>query len=70
MVPAMADASPGKHGLRMPGTGIEVISPAELIAGKPDAVVLFVPDLMPEVRQAYPEIEASGARWIDADTLG
>jgi C-methyltransferase-like protein/putative zinc binding protein/methyltransferase family protein len=70
LLPAVADASPAKHGRRMPGTGIEVISPAELIARKPDAVVLFVPDLMPEVRKAYPEIEASGARWIDADTLG
>ena len=69
LLPAVADASPSKHGLRMPGTGIPVISPAELTARKPDAVVLFVPDLMPEVRKAYPEIEAAGGSWIDAGTL-
>jgi hypothetical protein len=69
LLPAVADASPSKHGLRMPGTGIPVISPAELTAREPDAVVLFVPDLMPEVRKAYPEIEAAGGSWIDADTL-
>lgn len=70
LLPAVADASPAKHGLRMPGTDIPVISPAELTARKPDAVVLFVPDLMPEVRKDYPEIEADGGSWIDADSLG
>jgi hypothetical protein len=69
LLPAVADASPSKHGLRMPGTDIPVISPAELTAREPDAVVLFVPDLMPEVRKAYPEIEAAGGSWIDVDTL-
>jgi hypothetical protein len=70
LLPAVADASPAKQGLRMPGTGIEIISPAELTARRPDAVLLFVPDLMAEVRKTYPEVEASGAKWIDADTLG
>jgi len=32
--------------------------------------VLFLSDLLPEVRQSYPEIEAAGGRWVDADTLG
>ena len=70
LLPAVADASPAKHGLRMPGTGIEIISPRELAGRGPDAVLLFVPDLMSEVREAYPQIEASGARWVSADTLG
>jgi hypothetical protein len=70
LLPAVADASPAKHGLRMPGTNIPVISPAQLTAREPEAVVLFVPDLMPEVRKAYPTIEAHGGDWIDADTLG
>jgi hypothetical protein len=69
LLPAVADASPAKHGLRMPGTDIPVISPAELAAREPDAVVLFVPDLMPEVRKTYPQIEARGGEWVDADTL-
>jgi hypothetical protein len=70
LLPAVADASPGKRGLRMPGTKIPVISPAELTARRPDEVALFVSDLMAEVRAAYPEIEAAGGRWVDADALG
>lgn len=70
LLPAVADASPGKRGLRMPGTRIPVISPAELTARCPDEVALFVSDLMAEVRATYPEIEAAGGRWVDADALG
>ena len=69
LLPAVADASPGKHGLRMPGTAIPVISPEELTARPPDAVLVFVCDLIPEVRKAYPEIEAAGATWVDADAI-
>ena len=69
LLPAVADASPAKHGLRMPGTAIPVISPAELTDELPDAVVVFVPDLMTEVRKTYPEIEASGGEWVDAASL-
>lgn len=70
LLPAVADASPAKRGLRMPGTMIPVISPAELTARHPDEVLLFVSDLLAEVRACYPEIEASGGHWVDADTLG
>jgi SAM-dependent methyltransferase len=70
LLAAVADASPGKRGRRMPGTTIPVISPAELIAQRPDEVALFVSDLMAEVRATYPEIEAHGGRWVDADAVG
>jgi hypothetical protein len=70
LLPAVADSSPAKHGLRMPGTAIPVISPAQFTARRPDEVALFVPDLMAEVRAAYPEIEAGGGHWVDADALG
>jgi C-methyltransferase C-terminal domain/Putative zinc binding domain/Methyltransferase domain len=69
LLPAVADASPGKRGLRMPGTAIPVISPAELTAAPPDLVLVFVPDLIPEVRAAYPEVEAAGAAWVDISSL-
>ena len=46
-----------------------MISPDELVARRPDEVALFVPDLMAEARAAYPEIEAGGGRWVDADAL-
>jgi hypothetical protein len=70
LLPAVVDASPAKHGLRMPGTDIPVVSPARLAGAPPDYVLLFVSDLLKEVRASYPEIEAAGGRWVDADTLG
>lgn len=69
LLPAVADASPAKHGLRMPGTDIPVVSPAEMATREPEAVVLFVPDLMAEVRKTYPEITANGGGWVDVDSL-
>jgi hypothetical protein len=69
LLPAVADASPAKHGLRMPGTRIPVISPAELIQRRPDSVLLFVPDLLPEVRAAHPQVEEASGRWVVADGL-
>jgi hypothetical protein len=69
LLPAVADASPAKQGLRMPGTTIPIISPAELIAGPPDVVLVFVSDLLTEIRASYPEIEAGGGKWVDADNL-
>jgi hypothetical protein len=70
LLPAVVDASPAKQGLRMPGTSIPVIDPAQLAERRPDAVLLFVADLMAEVRSAFPEVEADGGRWVDAETLG
>jgi C-methyltransferase-like protein/putative zinc binding protein len=70
LLPAVVDASPAKQGLRMPGTDIPVVSPAQLVAHQPDAVLLFLADLLAEVRAAFPEVEAAGGRWVDADTLG
>jgi hypothetical protein len=66
LLTAVADASPEKHGRRMPGTDIPIIPPAALVAARPDVVLLFVSDLMAEVRDALPEIDAAGATWVDA----
>lgn len=70
LLPAVVDASPAKRGLRVPGTDIPIVSPVELSVHQPDAVLLFLPDLLAEVRAALPEVEASGARWVDIETLG
>ena len=69
LLPAIVDTSPSKHGLRMPGTDIPIIGPAELVTQPPHAVLLFVPDLLTEVRRAFPEIEDSGGGWVDAEAL-
>jgi SAM-dependent methyltransferase len=69
LLPAIVDASPAKQGLRMPGTDIPVVAPAHLAQRRPDAVVLFVPDLRAEVRAVFPAVEASGGQWIDAQRV-
>ena len=69
LLPAVLDASAAKQGLRMPGTDIPIASPGRLATSRVDSIVLFVPDLLAEVRDAYPEVEASGGRWVDAETL-
>lgn len=60
LLSAVADASPGKQGRRMPGTDIPVISPAELVSAAPDVVWLTLADLLPEVQGQYPEL---AGRW-------
>jgi C-methyltransferase C-terminal domain/Putative zinc binding domain/Methyltransferase domain len=70
LLPAVVDASPAKQGLRMPGTDIPVTGPARLGECRRDVVLLFVADLMAEVRKAFPEVEAAGGRWVDVETLG
>ena len=69
LLPVIVDSSPAKHGLRMPGTDIPIVGPAELAAHPPDSVLLFLPDLLTEVRASYPEVEGSGGVWVDAESL-
>lgn len=69
LLPAMVDASPAKHGRRMPGTDIPIVGPAALDDARPDSVLLFVPDLLDEVRRTFPGVEAAGGRWVDIETL-
>ena len=70
LLPGIIDASPAKRGLRMPGTDIPVLDTGALLASRPDAVVLFVADLLAEVRTAFPGVEAAGGRWVLADAIG
>ena len=70
LLPAVADASPAKAGLRMPGTDVPIVGPGQLAVRRPDSVLLFVADLRTEVRAAFPDVEAAGGQWVDADSLG
>jgi hypothetical protein len=60
LLAAVADASPAKQGRRMPGTDIPIVSPNELLAAKPDRVLLTLPDLLPEVSARFPGLDG---RW-------
>ncbi|ORA60078.1 transferase [Mycobacteroides franklinii] len=60
-VVAVADASAAKQGRRMPGTDIPIVSPADLMAARPDQVLLTLPDLYTEVHRRFPELDG---RWM------
>jgi hypothetical protein len=60
LLAAVADASPAKQGRRMPGTDIPIVSTDELLAAKPDRVLLTIPDLLQEVSRSFPELDG---RW-------
>ncbi|MEI7548183.1 MAG: class I SAM-dependent methyltransferase [Actinomycetota bacterium] len=68
LLAGVADAAPAKQGRRMPGTDIPIVSPGELLEADPDRVLLTLPDLLPEVRARFPQLD--GRWWIDTGGLG
>nr|WP_246256562.1 hypothetical protein [Isoptericola halotolerans] len=69
-VEVVVDASPAKRGRAMPGRAdgrVPIVGPEELDRLRPDRVLLLVPDLLDEVRQAYPQVEQHGGRWVVAE---
>lgn len=62
-IPLVADLSPSKQGRRVPGTGIGIVSPADLIAARPDEVVILTWDIADEV---VAQLRAAGldARYV------
>lgn len=64
LLAAVADASPAKQGRALPCSRVPVISPEALVDAAPDRVLLFVPDLLDEVRAALPQVEAGGGAWV------
>jgi hypothetical protein len=67
LLPAVADGSPGKQGRRFPGVPVPIVAPEEVVARRPDEVVLFVTDLLDEMRSRMPEVEEAGGRWVVVD---
>ncbi|GAA2062456.1 methyltransferase C-terminal domain-containing protein [Williamsia deligens] len=56
LLAGVADASPAKWGLRMPGTDIPIIDPDSLVEARPTAVLVTVPDLVAELRRDFPSL--------------
>ncbi|HSK58043.1 MAG TPA: methyltransferase C-terminal domain-containing protein, partial [Actinomycetospora sp.] len=67
LLPAVADGSPGKQGRRVPGVGIPIVAPDAVVERRPDEVVLFVTDMLGEMRRRMPEVEAGGSSWVIVD---
>lgn len=49
LVPLVADLSPGKQGRRIPGAGMRIVSPEDLVAAAPDVVAILTWDIAEEV---------------------
>ncbi|HEX5089004.1 MAG TPA: methyltransferase domain-containing protein [Nocardioides sp.] len=60
-VAGIADGAPAKQGRRMPGTDIPVVAPEALLAADPDHILLMLPDLADELRDAWPSM---ADRWV------
>ena len=49
LLPYTADLSPAKQGRRIPGAGVPIVSPDDLVRNAPDEVVVLTWDIAPEV---------------------
>ena len=59
-----ADASPGKQGRFIPGTRIPIRSPGELLAARPDDVLILAWDLADEIADYLRPIRVEGGRLL------
>jgi SAM-dependent methyltransferase len=57
LLPAVADRAPSKQGKHLPGSHIPVISPEQLAAEVPDALLVLPWNLIDELRQQLPGYE-------------
>lgn len=69
LLPAVVDASHAKHGRRIPGLNIPILPVDSIVSEPPAQVLLFVPDLLDEVRRALCVVEQYGGRWVLLDPL-
>ncbi len=69
LLPAVADGSPGKQGRRFPGVAVPIVAVDEVERRHPDEVVLFVTDLLEEMRARLPGVEENGGRWVVVDPV-
>ncbi|MEP7160904.1 MAG: class I SAM-dependent methyltransferase [Dermatophilaceae bacterium] len=64
LLPMVADLSPAKHGRRVPGVGIPIVSPEELVAVAPDEVMILTWDIAAEVIAQLRAMGLTGARFF------
>jgi hypothetical protein len=66
LVPMIADKSEAKQGLLTPGSHIPIVPPAELLAARPDYVLIFPWNLASEVKAELASIREWGGRFVTA----
>jgi hypothetical protein len=60
----VADRSPHKQGLLLPGTRIPVVDPSRIAETKPDYVLVLAWNLFDEVTRQLPDVPSWGGRFI------
>jgi len=66
LLPAVADLSPAKQGKFLPGSLIPVISPEEMLAARPDYVLILPWNLAEEIMAQLAAIKDWGGRFVTA----
>ena len=66
LIPLVADRSPYKQGCLLPGTRIPVGSPEQLVAAKPDYVLILPWNLKHEISESLKDLWDSGCRFVTA----
>ncbi|MHA7985486.1 NAD(P)-binding class I SAM-dependent methyltransferase [Rathayibacter sp. CAU 1779] len=61
---AVGDMSVEKQGRLLPGSRIPIVTPDQLMDRAPTRILLFVPDLLEELREGYPTFEDRGGHWV------
>ena len=66
LLPMVADTSPHKQGLFLPGSHIPVVTPDELLAARPDVVLILPWNIKDEIMAQLAPIRAWGGRFATA----
>lgn len=66
LIAFVADAAPSKQGKWMPGNHLPILPPADLVAYRPDYVVIFPWNIAAEVVQQQTLIRENGGRFVIA----
>lgn len=66
LIPFVCDAAPSKQGRWMPGSRIPILPPAELMARRPDTVLILPWNIAPEVIRLNAALAESGTRFVTA----
>ncbi|MGI8882338.1 MAG: methyltransferase C-terminal domain-containing protein [Jatrophihabitans sp.] len=64
LLPFTADISPAKHGRRLPGCGVPIRSPEELLAARPEEVLILTWDIAAEVAEQLAVVSSWGGRFV------
>lgn len=64
LLPFTADISPAKQGRRLPGCAVPIRSPEELLAARPDEVLILTWDIAREVAEQLAVVSSWGGRFI------